>query len=813
MLRLLPGLYVAAVGLVLGLGVRRWLEPLPWRVVIAFLVLVLALFQPVLFAGQVLLPLDQLLGYPLYADLPAPAVHGNFLQQDLLTLILPAQAAVREAFEHGEWPLWNGRLGAGMPLLADPQSQALQPLVAVGLPLPLLAAVGVVAALRVFVALLGTWLFLRRLGVGEWPALAGAFSWGLGGFVMLWLGWPLANAAALLPVALWATARLVDHGRRRDVVLGSVTAAALLLAGQPEVVFYAVALVVAWALARAKVAGWRRLGAWAIAGALGLLVAAPALLPALHAARQSERAAMLAMRAAGGGTAAADGETGSWPGSLRARWLPLVAPNAFGNDRFLHYWGAENVNEDASGFVGTAAVLLALLGLLAPRAARLPGERLLQGAMVVALAVMVVPPGARPWLDALPPPLQSASYHHRLLLVVGFCLACLAACELERFASGRARRWPVVLVGGLLAAVITWAYLAHPHPADPQTLAVLREGFLRWQVRVLVATAAALLLLRGRWPLPGVAAGLLAFELLLAHLPANPAAPRALGLPQRSALTLLRDGLPPPARLGIVDEALPANLASLYGLSDVRSVNPMAPRSCAAALAPLARLTGEDLQQEVPRRLLALVGASAILGRPGTPPPPGWSEAPAGEGARVFLAAEPLPPVWLPAAARAWAGDAGDWPAWAAAAADPRRLSVVGVGPELPWRAATLPSLRWRLRPGRLSAELPAIGTVEEGGRRLLATSLCDDGGWALLADGVPHATTNVNGPFVGAWLPAGVRHVELLQRPRGFVAGSLAAAVGLATLLLVCLAPPAVGPRGHGSEVEGRRGRPLPDP
>ena len=59
----LPGLYVGGCVLALALAVRRWLgEPLPWRAALATLFLVLAVFHPVLFRGQLLLPLDNLRG-------------------------------------------------------------------------------------------------------------------------------------------------------------------------------------------------------------------------------------------------------------------------------------------------------------------------------------------------------------------------------------------------------------------------------------------------------------------------------------------------------------------------------------------------------------------------------------------------------------------------------------------------------------------------------------------------------------------------------------------------------------------------------
>lgn len=762
MLHLLPGLYLAALALLLAGAVRRWLEPLPWRVPLALLALVVALFHPVLLAGEVLLPLDKLRGFPPYADLPAPAVHGNFLQQDLLTLVLPSLAPVRAAWAAGEWPLWNGRLGGGLPLLADPQSQALQPLALLVLPLPLLAGVGVLAALRVFVALLGTWLFLRRLGLGEGPALAGAFAWGLGGFTLLWLGWPLANAAALLPVAAWAAARCVGEGAgRRDAALVAVATAALLLAGQPEVVLYAGLLVAAVALGLA----WRggqpappvvtRLGRWLAASALGALLAAPALLPAAAAAAHSERAAMLRGRA-GGAAPAPAAAPARWRDVARARWLPVVAPNAFGNDRFLHYWGAENVNEDAAGFAGSAAALLALLGLLARRRDRLPGERVLQAALAAALLLMALPPAWRPWLDALPPPLASPSWHHRLLLVVGFCLAALAACELDRFRRGVGRRWPVLPVAAALAGLVAWAYLAHPSPGDPETLAVLRFGWLRWHLRVLGATAVALLLLRGRRLVGPAVAALVAAELALAHLPANPPMPAALAFPPRPALERLRELAPPPSRVLVLDAALPPNVASLLGVAEARALNPMQAAGCAAVLAPLHPLGSEQLAATPAlQELVATMGVAAALGTPATVAPPGWRVAVEGPGARVLVPPAVRPPVWVAGGA---SGEVG--------------------------------ALRWRHLGTRVAVEWPPAAGAAPG-TGVLATSLCDDGGWRGLAGGRPVATAGAGAPFVAVRVPPGTRRVELLQRPRGFVAGMALAALGLGAGLLWWLAPP----------------------
>ena len=173
---LLPGLWVGLLGASLAAVLRRWFDPVPRRILAAFAAVLLLLFAPVLLGGKVLLPLDNLRGQVPFQRLAPAEPHGNFLQGDLIQLVTPSLAAVRAAWSAGRWPLWNGQVGAGMPLLADPQAQALQPLVLLGYPLAVPRAAGVTAALRVLTALVFCFLWLRRQGLTETPALAGSLA-------------------------------------------------------------------------------------------------------------------------------------------------------------------------------------------------------------------------------------------------------------------------------------------------------------------------------------------------------------------------------------------------------------------------------------------------------------------------------------------------------------------------------------------------------------------------------------------------------------------------------------------------------------
>ena len=170
------GLWFLLLAALLGLALRRWYDPVPLRCWLIWGAVIAVLLGPALFGGGVLLPLGNLTRLPPYAgvwegDGRPP---GNQLQGDLVLQIVPWMVQVREAFARGEWPLWNALVGAGEPLLANPQSQALQPLVWLTMPLPVPAAVNAIAALRVLLPLVFLYLFLRRQGLSEPAGLWGS---------------------------------------------------------------------------------------------------------------------------------------------------------------------------------------------------------------------------------------------------------------------------------------------------------------------------------------------------------------------------------------------------------------------------------------------------------------------------------------------------------------------------------------------------------------------------------------------------------------------------------------------------------------
>ncbi|HEY7216044.1 MAG TPA: YfhO family protein, partial [Thermoanaerobaculia bacterium] len=339
----LPGLYLTLLAFLLARALRRWWDPVPLRVWAVFAAVLLILFGPALFLGKVLLPADILPGIVPEEEIGKPLA-GNPLQRDLVTQIIPWQAQVRRALRAGQWPMWNDLAGAGMPLMADPQSQVLQPLVLLALPLPLPQAVSVTAGLRALIALVFFFLLLRRQGLSEEAALFGSLAFGLGGFLLLWLSWPIGNSPALLPLVLYALVMTDARGARRDFLLLTLAIAALLAGGHPETILYVVAVGSLFAISRLvhpiHPDRLRLLGRWALAAGIAFGLTAPALVPAMRFLPQTHRAHLVELRnerleegptLAGWQTAAERRQTSE---GIEKRLVPVFAPNAFGNSRW-----------------------------------------------------------------------------------------------------------------------------------------------------------------------------------------------------------------------------------------------------------------------------------------------------------------------------------------------------------------------------------------------------------------------------------------------------------------------------------------------
>lgn len=805
-LDLLPGLYVLLLLSLLAAALRRWFDPVPWKVVALFFLLVSLLYGPCLFAGWTLLPVGNVRGaLPFHHQPPMPL--GNWIQGDLVHQITPWIVEVKRAVLAGRWPLWNAGAGPGMPLMGDPQSQFPQPLVLLAWPFSMERAAGVTGALRVLMALTFTFLFLRRQGMGVPAACAGGIAYGLGGFVMLWLGWPIGNVGAWLPAVLYGVARCDDPGGRRDRCLLFLAAAALLLGGHPETMLYGLLLSGSFLLARALArTSWKSRGALLVHGGaaflLAGLLAAPVLLLAHEYLPQTLRARVVRFKHTSSpppaeilrGMVQADARK-VWADRASQRLLLIAAPRAFGD--LQESWGLVNLIEDASGTAGTAALLAALAALLPPlrrgtARQRFPHERFFAVALGVCLALLAQPPGFDRLFLGIPLlGVTAVHQHHRIYILVTFCIAALAAAEIERWQRGAARRRAVLLAAALLGGLIVWTFLAHPSPKTGRIVTGLLSGGLATQLAALGLTAALLLTRPGdRWKklATGGLVAVLAAELLVLHHPVNPPMPsRVLYADVEPARFLQRQA--GPYRMFALGGNFPSNVPLVFGLRDVRIDNPSLPAAYAFLVKPLSRDPLIPRFGRPAHPVYDLLGARYVVARPRLRlpfrlvlrHPDGW----------IWERPRFLPPLFLPRRARILRDES--WPEWVHRNHDFAARALVQPTAERRKHWQSRPRIPARLdlvslRPARLRARAGL------GEPRLLASSLYQDGNWHLLVDRERTPTVLANGPLLAAWLPAGEHDLELLYRPRRLLAGCALAALALALAGAFWVPPPRAG-------------------
>jgi hypothetical protein len=310
----------------------------------------------------------------------------------------PNMQVTLDAWRDARLPLWNDLIFGGVTHLGNPQAGALYPPKVVGLLLDTNRAMGVLVALHVVLMAVGTVLLVRRLACRPPAGFVAAVVLVAGGAVLtravqfeqiLVLGWA--------PVLLLGTTAVLDSPTRRWGSMAGTGAvvAMVLLAGHPQIVYQLVVVAGVWSVAvvvRARGAdadwSWGRVGDLAVALAAGAAVAAPQLVAAVAATRDSE---------IGIGRSLAELESPAL--STRPEYLVqllLGSVRRLAQDELSG--GFESI-----GFLGAAGAVLAVVGVV--HAWRRRGDRPLAVAVAVLAVLGVV------WALGPRTPLFTVAYH------------------------------------------------------------------------------------------------------------------------------------------------------------------------------------------------------------------------------------------------------------------------------------------------------------------------------------------------------------------------------------------------------------------
>ena len=165
---------IVVPALLIALALRRWFGPLPWSVIAISLALTLAFLHGAVFTKRVPVPLDEVMRGDPYRGIVGAVSPRNPLTNDTVKQILPWMQLAREELRHGRVPLWNPYQFSGYPLLGNGQSAPFAPIFLATLFVPLPHQLVAMAGLKIFLALIFGWLFLRDEGVSPWAALFGS---------------------------------------------------------------------------------------------------------------------------------------------------------------------------------------------------------------------------------------------------------------------------------------------------------------------------------------------------------------------------------------------------------------------------------------------------------------------------------------------------------------------------------------------------------------------------------------------------------------------------------------------------------------
>lgn len=358
---------------------------------------------------------------------------GGLIGADTYTYNFPQKAWYAERLAEGELPLWNRRTGHGYPLLAESQTGVFYPvnLVVYGR-FELQTAYNVSQLFHYVLVFLFTWLYARRLGLGNAAALFAGLVFTYGWFpCRVGLEWAVVTGA-WFPAAMWCAESFAQTRWWRYAIGLALVLGVQMLAGHFNLAFLTQLTLLAYVPARlwfAKADGEgdssRMTATGLLAGAMlsGFALAAVQLLPTWELKQLSQRAGVEGDHDPG------YGHTPVW------YWSQAVVP-------WLWYGMGIDLNErlpegdpgtndiEAHLYFGLIPLVLLLYGVLSRHVFR---DRRLCLWLVIGFAALLYTPG---WFVPVTKHLPGFSFFiapGRYSLIVTFAVAIIAAAILDRW--------------------------------------------------------------------------------------------------------------------------------------------------------------------------------------------------------------------------------------------------------------------------------------------------------------------------------------------------------------------------------------------
>ncbi len=565
-------LYIALIYFA-AVAVWRRFAPveLPWKTAIFFYLLVFFfLFRP-LTQSFALLPADFLTQLvPWEGHIQATHLQ-NMEINDVILQMVPWAHQVRQAWHSLEFPLWNSNSGCGYPLLANGQSSAFSPLRLLGLPLTLSQSFSTEAALKLLIGLTFAYLYLRRRGASEIASIVTGVSFGFSTFLIVWLQFPHAAVACMLPALFLAMDLLIERRSYNRYVFCTAIFTLLLLGGHPETaahIVFASGLYLAFLILMKRSGDMvRSILAIGGAGLTSIVLSLVFLLPFIEALPYSQRFDVVSQQ----------------PDKIVRGDITFVVPTFlvqfYGTEKERNLWGP-GIAETLCGYAG-------MLGFIGWIGSLLWVVRRRQWTSVSAFFVFATPVvlgialGWRGIADVFHSlPLFSMAANARMRLIVCWFLAILAGQFVDLALARENRRLmlsAVLIAGAVVTATFTLTLFPEAELAErafwtsvPAILVLIASAFFvmvrnekrqRFAVLMLVALAGADLWFFG-----------LAWNPVVSNRFLYPSTPLIRFLQSRSNADVKGER---PFRIAGTSASFFPNSAAMYGFEDIRAHDPM----------------------------------------------------------------------------------------------------------------------------------------------------------------------------------------------------------------------------------------------
>lgn len=709
--------------------------------------------------------------------------------------------AHRLIFMEKQPPIWNPYSGYGVPLAANAISQPYSPFAWIPIVWSNARAYDAYVALRIFVAGLFTFLFLR-LFIRFAPALAGAIAFMFSGYYWYHLMMPHLSVEVLLPALLYAEERVFRRPGFGSAALLAVVIGCVILGGMPEstalaLTFGCVYFAGRFAFDRLLRSRWRAYAPYLLLGSVvGVGIAAVLLLPLLEYVP-------LSWNSHGGPQGlTSDKDLLSWV-TISGYFAPLF-PRAWSFGGTLR------------GFFGCSVLFFALIGFfsgvsdfLKRRADAGTSVILVLGLTAFMLFSKRFGADFINWIGGLPV-LRAIIFFKYEEAEIGCCMAVLAAFGVARLCEKRASNASI-----WAAALIPLVILTVAARETQEAFTKLTDGKLYYElgltvaiVFLLLAVAAAAAFYAGRLRLGYFSAAcvlLVLLEPLAAYVVPmfyvlNPPQPQSastlLGAPY---VDYLKSHLGN-ERLYGQDELLYPQWAGAFGLQDVRDLDPIYPARYLTFVSAFlsddgpggdhlaSRFVGieDDMTTPMSRRFLALssvryvVSAEDLTRTADFRLNNAFRKTYDANGIRIFQFRAPLPRLSIfhrvlraptPEDALRQIGSNGFDPySEAVAEGDPAELQGLAGGGPSRVSAGTLEEYKATYVKGVVKSASPAFVVLND----------TNFPGWTASIDGREAKLLAANYLFRGIVVPAGTHVIEYRYSPRSYALGVLISVISL---------------------------------